>query len=110
MTDCTVTHSGNKGAPQLNYSKTPIKKSLIHHVHAAAYSPLQVYKLKAMQETKMENIAAVKRLAVQKAYFYLCHATQVTTNIFCCLSPLLVEKKAVDHSHSVTLVNYSWKS
>lgn len=24
-----------------------------------------------MQETKMENIAAVKRLAVQKAYFYL---------------------------------------
>lgn len=47
-----------------------------------------------MQETKMENIAAVKRLAVQKAYFYLCHATQVTTNIFLCLSPLLVEKKA----------------
>lgn len=59
----------------------------------------------------MENIAAVKRLDVQKAYFYLCHATQVTTNIFCSLSPLLVEKKrAVDHSHSVTLVNYSWKS
>lgn len=41
----------------------------------------------------MENIAAVKCLAVEKAYFYLCHATQVTTNIFCCLSPLLVEIK-----------------
>lgn len=60
--------------------------------NAAAHSPLKfpqshfnpVYKLKAMRETKMENIAAaVKRLAVQKAYFYLCHATQVTTNIFC---------------------------
>lgn len=70
--------------------------------NAAAYSPLkssqshfiQVYKLKAMQETKMENIAAVKCLAVQKAYFYLCHATRVTTNIFCCLGPLLVEKKS----------------
>lgn len=53
-----------------------------------------IYKLKAMQETKMENIAAVKCLAVQKAYFYLCHATQVTTNIFCSLSSLLEGKKS----------------
>ena len=92
--------------------------------NAAAHSPLKfpqshfnpVYKLKAMRETEMENIAAaaaaaaaVKRLAVQKAYFYLCHATQVTTNIFCWPGPLPSGKRWITPT-LVTLVNYSWKS
>lgn len=70
--------------------------------NAAVYSPLkflqshfmQVYKLKPCKRPKWKTLLC-QMSAVQKAYFYLCHATQFTTNIFCCPSTRLVEKKSI---------------
>lgn len=70
-----------------------------------------IWAFEAVQETKMENIAAFKRLAVQKAYFLsLSRNTSHNQYIFLPQSSPSGKEKAVDHSHSVTLVNYSWKS
>lgn len=103
--DCLIIHPG-KGGGQISLSA--VKKGTKSHIHQhkAWHFPLyqflkshftQVYKLKAFHETKMENIP-LSNVSLSKRpifFFYLCHATQVTSNIFCGPSPLPVEKKRI---------------
>lgn len=108
--DCVITHPAAGGGPfSLSAEEKVLQDKFINTTRIICPLALLHTSLQANGILRDQNgkHSSVKRLTVQKAYFYLCHATQVTSNRFCSPSPLPVENGRIwspSHCYACQLV------